>query len=107
MGKKPVKTSRLGIQSNEVLRVIIIFCYTVTNKNEVPFMSEYIKTPWQRCIDADLQRIKILQKELTEIRERENYIKNDTTIKPISDIEKTARFVVRQTAAHLIRQLFR
>lgn len=33
--------------------------------------------------------------------------KNDTTTKPISDIEKTARFVVRQTAAHLIRQLFR
>lgn len=33
--------------------------------------------------------------------------KKDTPTKPISDTEKTARFIVRQTAAHLIRQLFR
>ena len=40
-------------------------------------MTEYIKTPRQERIEADLQRIKILQTELEEIRERENYIKSE------------------------------
>ena len=40
-------------------------------------MTEIIKTPRQERIEADLQRIKILQTELEEIRERENYIKSE------------------------------